>query len=299
MGALKQPLLTSDSSSTAHQLHSDTSLLSSDTSRIELGGMDKMRQECEMVELTGVHHSQAMSTGGFGGAAAADYTSTGGFPGPVPAVSTRPPPAPAEVAEFDGDTGAPVNKTAKREMGREWATRAAADGGKPRVVQLQFSLLDGATDGFDELNEIGGGASCAVYRGQVFGALVAIKRLKEGSAEWEVKQFASEMALLIRVSHRSICRLFAFSTDGPQRCLVLELCTGGALDTRLSCRATGSQQPPAPLGWQQRVHIAFGVASALSYLHALTPQMIHRYASTNLRLLLSLALLARLRKHFL
>ena len=129
-----------------------------------------------------------------------------------------------------------------------------------------------------------------MYRGQVFGALVAIKRLKEGSAEWEVKQFASEMALLIRVSHRSICRLFAFSTDGPQRCLVLELCTGGALDTRLSCRATGTQQPPAPLGWQQRVHIAFDVASALSYLHALTPQMIHRYASTNL-LLLSLALL--------
>jgi hypothetical protein len=66
MGALKQPLLTSNSSSTAHQLHSDTSLLSSGTSRIELGGMDKMRQECEMVELTGVHHSQAMSTGAFG-----------------------------------------------------------------------------------------------------------------------------------------------------------------------------------------------------------------------------------------
>jgi hypothetical protein len=80
---------------------------------------------------------------------------------------------------------------------------------------------------------------------------------------------------LCRVSHVSICRLLAFSEDGPSRCLVLELCTGGALDTRLACKPPA----PAPLGWQTRVHIALGVARALDHLHGLTPQMIHRQES--------------------
>jgi serine/threonine protein kinase len=69
--------------------------------------------------------------------------------------------------------------------------------------------------------------------------------------------------------------MLAISDDGPCKCLVLELCTGGALDVRLTCKG---EPQPAPLPWQQRVHIAFGIASALSYLHSLVPQMIHRYA---------------------
>jgi hypothetical protein len=37
----------------------------------------------------------------------------------------------------------------------------------PRGTQLSFAELEAATQGFSDLNEIGGGASCAVYRGQV------------------------------------------------------------------------------------------------------------------------------------
>ena len=77
-----------------------------------------------------------------------------------------------------------------------------------------------------------------------------------------------------RVCHPNICGMLAISDDGPCKCLVLELCTGGALDARLACKG---EPQPAPLPWQQRVHIAFGIASALSYLHSLVPQMIHRY----------------------
>jgi hypothetical protein len=33
---------------------------------------------------------------------------------------------------------------------------------------------------------------------------------------WEAKQYAAEMDLLCRVSHDNICRLLAFSSDGPQ-----------------------------------------------------------------------------------
>ena len=109
---------------------------------------------------------------------------------------------------------------------------------------------------------------------QVFGVLVAIKRLKDGAVAWEARQYASETALLSRVCHTNICAMLAISDDGPCKCLVLELCAGGALEARLACKG---EPQPAPLPWQQRVHIAFGIASALSYLHSLVPQMIHRY----------------------
>jgi serine/threonine protein kinase len=79
------------------------------------------------------------------------------------------------------------------------------------------------------------------------------------------------------VSFVHICRLFAFSTDGPQRCLVLELCTGGTLSERLACKAAVSN---TPLTWQHRVQIALGIVSALEYLHAMTPQQIHRDLKT-------------------
>ena len=102
------------------------------------------------------------------------------------------------------------------------------------------------------------------------------RRLKDGAIEWEAKQFTSEMELLTRARHGNICRLFAFSTDGPQRCLVLELCTGGSLEERLACKAAAGRPPPDPLSCRQRVRIAVGVARALEYLHGLTPQMIHR-----------------------
>jgi serine/threonine protein kinase len=75
------------------------------------------------------------------------------------------------------------------------------------------------------------------------------------------------------VCHQNICALFAISDDGPCKCLVLELCRGGALDTRLACQG---EPRPAPLPWQQRVRIAFGIASALKHLHSMVPPMIHR-----------------------
>ena len=78
------------------------------------------------------------------------------------------------------------------------------------------------------------------------------------------------------MSHPSICRLFAFSTDGAQRCLVLELCPGGPLDTRLKCK--DGKHPP--LQWQHRLRIAHDIACAVEHLHTLTPSMLHRDLKT-------------------
>ena len=208
------------------------------------------------------------STGGFG------YG--GGAHKPAHLVAELP-------AEYD-KAGAPTNVAAKREVALMWTT--AVTGSKPRVVQLPYLELAHATDSFSDFNNIGGGASCAVFTGRIFGVPVAIKRLslvsnpgatdRNPSADWEAKQFTAESQLLCRVTHVNICRMLAFSIDGPERCLVLQLCTGGTLSDRLACKPPAGRPPPDPLGWQQRVHIAHGVASALEYLHGLLPQMIHR-----------------------
>ena len=116
-------------------------------------------------------------------------------------------------------------------------------------------------------------APCA----QVFGFLVAIKRLTEGASDWDTRQFEAEYSTLCKVAHPNVCRLFAFSTDGPNRCLLLELCAGGALDTRLRCRTVlAGAAPPAPLQWRHRLRIALDIARALAHLHSQEPPILHR-----------------------
>jgi serine/threonine protein kinase len=102
-------------------------------------------------------------------------------------------------------------------------------------------------------------------------------------------QFEAEMETLTSISHANICKLLAFSTDGPNRCLVLELCAGGALDIRLACTdragpgtAAGSlaTAAAAALGWRHRVRIAVEVARALAHLHSQQPPLLHRDMKT-------------------
>ena len=59
--------------------------------------------------------------------------------------------------------------------------------------------------------------------------LVNLQRLNENADAWSTEQYEAELKILCAISHRNICRLYAFSADGPNRCLVMELCTGGAL----------------------------------------------------------------------
>jgi serine/threonine protein kinase len=117
-----------------------------------------------------------------------------------------------------------------------------------------------------------------VFKGHLYGKEVAVKKLTEGASEWGTRQFESEMKLLTSIAHGSICRLLAFSSDGP-KLLVMELCTGGALNDRLACTADG-RVPPPPLTWRHRLRIAVDVAKALAHLHSQDPPLIHRDLKT-------------------
>jgi hypothetical protein len=120
------------------------------------------------------------------------YTSsTGGSGFSVPPAVAPGTAAPVKPAEYDDITGAPVNTAAKKEVAREWKAAVQA-GALPRVVQLPFEILNRVTDDFNETNQVGGGASCAVFRCFLFGVPVAVKLLKAAAVEWEAKQFESE-----------------------------------------------------------------------------------------------------------
>jgi serine/threonine protein kinase len=155
-----------------------------------------------------------------------------------------------------------------------------------------------------------------VFRGAVYGVEVAIKALEtqqqqeqqqpgEGgsaaaptaaAASSEHRQFAAELDLLLAVTHPNICRLLGVSDDGPQKCLVLELCPGGSLDKHLKAdrgrmrmsagagagAGAGSDEQAViarhahALSWLQRLQVAVAIARALVHLHTLSPPMVHR-----------------------
>jgi hypothetical protein len=176
-----------------------------------------------------------------------------------------------DTAEFDVDTGAPLNAEAKQLCVLQWCAGEAGS-----VRELPYAHVAAAAGGFGAENRLSGGGSCTVFKGELYGLAVAVKQLHSDADDWNNAQFEAEMQALFQISHEHICGLHAFSTDGPQRCLVLELCSGGSLESRLACVAVGQGPVPEPLGWRHRVAIALGIAQALKHLHSLRPQMLHR-----------------------
>jgi serine/threonine protein kinase len=202
------------------------------------------------------------------------------------------PPRPLKLA-FDQDTGFPRDSDTERWISLFWqGMTTMAQDESYHSFRIPYAVLAAATADFADAGCIGGGASCAVYKATVYGTWVAVKALNLLQSEedeavdpkqsmWEAKQFAAEMALLTAVRHPNICRLLGVSTDGGRRCLVLEYCPGGGLDTRLKLdRELMESGQAATLGWGQRLQIAVGIARALAHLHSLTPAMIHRDVKT-------------------
>jgi serine/threonine protein kinase len=120
----------------------------------------------------------------------------------------------------------------------------------------------------------------ASYIEPSYGVPVAVKALKPTAGHTsdtneaqstETKQFYAEMKLLQNVKHRNILPLLAVCLgDGPQRCLILPLCTGGDLNARIA-NADGK----LVLSASQRVQTMVAIGRALSHLHTVLKQ-IHR-----------------------
>ena len=115
---------------------------------------------------------------------------------------------------------------------------------------------------------LGRGSFGEVSRATWRGTPVAVKRVRRHCARQarELRAFQEEAAMMLSLRHPNVVLLLgaSWTLEGsqPQVCMVMELCSRGSLKAVLA-------DASIHLGWAaQRLPIAQGVASALTYLHA-------------------------------
>ncbi|XP_017979584.1 PREDICTED: G-type lectin S-receptor-like serine/threonine-protein kinase LECRK4 [Theobroma cacao] len=122
-----------------------------------------------------------------------------------------------------------------------------------------YKDLEQATNRFKE--ELGRGAFGTVYKGELpssFGNYVAVKKLDKFVQEGD-REFKTEVKVIGQTHHKNLVRLIGYCDEGEHRLLVYEFMQNGSLSSFLF----GVLRP----SWQQRLHIALGIAKGLTYLH--------------------------------
>jgi serine/threonine protein kinase len=95
------------------------------------------------------------------------------------------------------------------------------------------------------------------------------------SAKFLERQFFAEVMGVYKCEHPNLCKLLAHSIDGPRRCLIYEYCPQGSIDDLLRPKPSKTA-PMVYLTWAQRLSLAVDSARALTYLHGLSPPVVHR-----------------------
>ncbi|CAN6332188.1 unnamed protein product [Urochloa humidicola] len=126
--------------------------------------------------------------------------------------------------------------------------------------------------------EIGDGGFGTVYKGRLRdGRVVAVKRLYNNSCR-RVEQFLNEAAILSRLRHPNLVLFYGCtSSRSRELLLVYELVPNGTVADHLH----GHRAAERALPWPLRLNIAVEAASALAYLHAVEPPIVHRDVKTN------------------
>ncbi|XP_020523727.1 protein NSP-INTERACTING KINASE 1 isoform X2 [Amborella trichopoda] len=138
------------------------------------------------------------------------------------------------------------------------------------LKRFSFRELQTATGNFNPKNILGKGGFGNVYKGYLSdGRVVAVKRLKDGSAAGGEAQFQTELEMISLAVHRNLLRLLGFCATSSERLLVYPFMANGSVASRLRGK-------PA-LDWNTRKRIALGAARGLLYLHEqCDPKIIHR-----------------------
>ncbi|KAM5555344.1 hypothetical protein ABKV19_023310 [Rosa sericea] len=143
------------------------------------------------------------------------------------------------------------------------------------TLQLSYTTLSKATDGFSSANLIGVGAFGSVYKGtladdRVVVAVKVLNMLHRGAA----KSFMAECEALRNIRHRNLVKILTACSSidfggNDFKALVYEFMDNGSLEEwlHLSTRTGEVTEAPKLLSLIQRLKIAIDVASALDYLH--------------------------------
>ncbi|KAI5058532.1 hypothetical protein GOP47_0026702 [Adiantum capillus-veneris] len=101
------------------------------------------------------------------------------------------------------------------------------------------------------------------------GTPVVVRRVGEGGCK-KRKDFQGEVNSIGKLRHPHIVRLLAYYWANDEKLLVYEFISHGSLATAL--QGHHPQNPLRPLTWDERLHIARGVARGLAYLHECSPR---------------------------
>ncbi|KAJ3694440.1 hypothetical protein LUZ60_009920 [Juncus effusus] len=142
---------------------------------------------------------------------------------------------------------------------------------------FSYEELEEATDRFDPGNELGDGGFGTVYKGKLRdGRTVAVKRLYKNSYR-RVEQFLNEVEILSHLRHPNLVTLYGCTARTcHELLLVFEYIANGTVADHLHGPKVGDNS----LTWPIRLNIAIETAQALSFLHSIEPQIIHRDVKT-------------------
>jgi serine/threonine protein kinase len=125
---------------------------------------------------------------------------------------------------------------------------------------------------FDEIDlgdRIGGGGVGIVYNGWFRGRSVALKTLFDNRIGEDLKrEYMDELLVMSKVKHSNIVSFLGACMTPPNLCFVMEMCECSLYQLLHIDRANFSKK--------ECVIMATDIASAMEYLHAQIPTIIHR-----------------------
>ncbi|WCJ41225.1 U-box domain-containing protein kinase family protein [Euphorbia peplus] len=138
--------------------------------------------------------------------------------------------------------------------------------GLPELAEFSISDLQTATCNFSESFKLGEGGYGCVFKGEMLGRTVAIKKLHPHNMQGQ-SEFQKEVQVLGKLQHPHLVTLLGACPEAWS--LVYEYLPNGSLNDCLFRRGTVS-----PLTWKIRVRNIAEIASALCFLHSSKPEKI-------------------------
>nr|GLL22423.1 leucine-rich repeat receptor-like serine/threonine/tyrosine-protein kinase SOBIR1 [Ipomoea trifida] len=140
-------------------------------------------------------------------------------------------------------------------------------------------------DGLAELELIGRGGCGHVYKAEIPGLMIAIKKIDQPHKEAaeltqedtkelhkKMRQIKSEIKIVGQIRHRNLLPLLAHVPNKDCHYLIYEYMKNGSLQDVLEKVSQGN----ADLDWINRHRIALGIAAGLEYLHSHSERITHR-----------------------
>ncbi|MQL98669.1 hypothetical protein Taro_031378 [Colocasia esculenta] len=135
------------------------------------------------------------------------------------------------------------------------------------LIEFSLSELQSATCDFSDSFKIVQGGSCCVYKGEILGKTVVIKKLQAHDLQGQ-KEFQEEVHVLSKLKHPHLVTLIGMCPEAWS--LVYEYLPNGSLQDQFIQRTN----TPLPLSWKVRMRIVAEVCSALLFLHSSKPESI-------------------------